>query len=195
MSYPGFGRVLLSVLMTGLLSGCASYYSHYALFPASNSAGDPRQVRLSWQTAEYPDWWIGSDDATDIKLETQCSKRVWQLTDATGGATPCGEGIVGCGVPGRDLAAGSGRPVDSNTVCLNVESGDGSSRIAELGQQFSLTVSCLPVQTTRTIDGESQNVDYLRASVVPYIVHARKVPRGSLAQRAPELDDSVCKEK
>lgn len=177
---------LLPVL---LLSGCASYYNHYALFPATNSAGEPRQVRLSWQTAEYPGWWIGSGEATDISLETQCSDRVWHLSEQSGS---CGAGIVACGSPGQDLDAGSGRPAGDDTVCMRVINDRGDDRIRQLGRQFSVSVSCRPARTTRQVDGESVNVDYLRASVVPYVVHARKVPLGSLAQRPPDLDESIC---
>ncbi len=184
---------VLPVLLLSLLGGCASYYNHYALFPATNSAGEPRQVRLSWQTAEYPGWWTESGEATDIRLETQCSDRVWRLSEQAGGTGTCGEGIVACGETDRDLVADTGQPAGRDTVCLRVTKGHHTGRIDQLGRQFGLTVSCRPAQTTRTVGGESVNVDYLRASAVPYVVHARKVPLGSLAQRPPELDRSVCK--
>lgn len=47
-----FGLPLLPLLG---LSGCASYYTHYAMFPAENSAGESRQVRVHWDSADYPD--------------------------------------------------------------------------------------------------------------------------------------------
>src|SRR5690554_3217040 len=63
------------------LTGCASYYTHYAMFPADNSAGESRQVRISWDSADYPGWWIVSDKSTTMKVETECSERVWRLAD------------------------------------------------------------------------------------------------------------------
>lgn len=74
---------LLSCLLClpPVLGGCASYYSHYGLFPAENSEGDPRQVMLNWQTADYPDWWFVADKSTPITVTTQCSARSWRLAD------------------------------------------------------------------------------------------------------------------
>lgn len=186
-------RLFVLVLALSLLSGCASYYTHYAVFPATNSAGEPRQVRLSWQTAEKPGWWMGANEATDIRLETQCSDRIWRLSEQGGEPGECGPGIVACGKPGQDRAAQSGQPAGADTVCMQVVNEQGKDRINDLGREFSLIVSCRPAQTTRKESGDTVNVDYLRASVVPYVVHARKVPMGSLAQRPPDLDESVCK--
>ena len=78
MSSPTYLRLMASVLAVPvvMLSGCASYYTHYAMFPAENSAGETRQVRVNWQSAEYPEWWPGSNQATTMKLETQCSEWV-----------------------------------------------------------------------------------------------------------------------
>ena len=95
-------RWLLGSLAAGLvagMSGCASYYSHYAMFPAENSRGEPRQVRVSWLTAEYPDWWLQDDEATAIRVETQCSERVWLLRQAGADGALSKHGKVG------DLAA------------------------------------------------------------------------------------------
>ncbi|PTB95020.1 hypothetical protein C9974_02040 [Marinobacter sp. B9-2] len=127
MSFSVFSRAykpVIASLMLLFTSGCASYYSHFAMFPAENSSGQPRQVRLTWQSAEYPDWWFAGDKATSVKLE--------------------------------------------------------------------LLVSCTPAVVTEGQGDDVVNLDYLRASSVPYTVYVRKAPRGSMRARLPEFDESVC---
>jgi hypothetical protein len=185
--------------MCGLLpllgvSGCASYYTHYAMLPAENSAGESRQVRVYWDSADYPDWWLRSDQSTTMKLETECSDRVWRLADDSHDlAGECGDGIRACADPGRDAVAGSGQPAAEATACMTVSSPDGAARIAELGGQFSLLVSCEPLQRQEARGDEEVNMDYIRPSAVAYTVFARRVPRGSLSARLPEFDESRCK--
>lgn len=187
---------LCLVFAAAVTSGCASYHSHYAMFPAENSAGEPRQIRLSWQSADYPDWWFASDKATAIRVETQCSGRVWRLRD---GADPqageCGTGIRACGEAGRDLHAPSGNLATDGVRCMVAEPSDLEARVAEIGGSLDLLVSCAPVSTTVQAGDEKRNLDYLRASPVPYTVYIRKAPRGSLRAKMPEFDDSVCDTK
>lgn len=184
---------LLVALSAPVLAGCASYYTHYAMFPAENSAGEVRDVRVSWQSAEYPGWWLMSDKATTIKVETECSQRVWRLgDDSHGAAEGCGDGVRACGDPRRDLLAGSGQPADPQQVCMSISQPDQVQRVADIGGTFAIRVSCTPARTRIEQDGEEVDVDYLRASTVPYTVHARKVPRGSLSARLPEFDESRC---
>ncbi|MFO7993326.1 MAG: hypothetical protein R6U69_04140 [Marinobacter sp.] len=38
----------------------------------------------------------------------------------------------------------------------------------------------------------SENIEYIRASSVPYTIYSRKTPRGRLDSRPPALDDGVC---
>lgn len=180
-----------------LLQGCASYYSHYAMFPAEVSAGETRQIRLSWQTADYPDWWFVDDKATPIKLEAQCSERVWRLRDdADPDAEPCGSGIRACGEPGLDVYAPTGEPVKTDGVtCMVVEPGNDRKTIAGLKDEINLLVSCSPVLVSLPDGDDEQNIDYLRASPVPYNVFVRTAPRGSFRARLPEFDDSVCDEE
>lgn len=183
----------VSILAPLLLGGCASYYSHYAIFPASNSSGESRQVRVSWQTAEYPGWWLMSDQATPLKVETQCSQRIWVLTDESQSDArgDCGEGIRACAEPDVDLTA-NGR-AEGDTVCMAISPANEEARIASLGRQVELNVYCRPAEIERTTgDGDKENMDYIRASSVPYVIDVRKAPRGSLAGRLPELDDAVC---
>ena len=175
------------------LGGCASYYSHYGAFPAENSAGEARQVVVSWQTAEYPGWWVRDNQSTPIRVATQCSERAWRLTDDSHrNPASCGEGIRACGQPGQDLIAATGQPAGEDDVCLSVDPGDGRSKVTDIGQSMTLLVSCQPVSVSRDSEGKEQNIDYLRASVVPYKVYIRKAPRGALNGRPPAMDDSAC---
>jgi hypothetical protein len=191
------GRTGVLVVLSSLLvlNGCASYYTHYAMFPAETSAGETRQVRVSWQSAEYPGWWLASNKATPIRLETQCSERVWRITDPShrdSGA--CAEGVRACGEPGKDLLAVTGQPVTGKEVCLEVEQGATLQSVADIGSSFGLLVSCRPQHAVVRYGDEEVNLDYLRPSPVAYIVHARKVPRGTLSARLPSFNESECKE-
>lgn len=178
-----------------LLPGCASYYSHYAMFPAENSAGEVRQVRLSWDTADYPGWWLVSDKATPITLETQCSSRVWRLRDSSHDkAAGCGEGILACGHPELDVDPLQGRALTGTTRCLAINPADKSGRIAGLKTKIGLLVSCQPASVFEGEGDEKRNMDYIRASSVPYTIYVRKAPRGSLQAKMPKFDESVCNE-
>ncbi len=182
--------------LAGLLtmqSGCATYYSHYAMFPAENSRGEPREVRLSWHSAEYPAWWFAADRATPITLETQCSERDWQLFDDTHAeAASCAQGIRGCGVIGLDRRAPGGEAVSSGDACLKVNPSDPESRIADISGQLELQVACEPVFAVKGEGKDAVNVDYIRASSVPYTIYTRKTLRGAMEARPPKFDRSAC---
>lgn len=184
-------RFFLLLVLPLILPGCASYYSHYAMFPAENSAGEPRQVRVSWQTADYPGWWLVNDKATPMRVETQCSDRVWRLRDDLDAAA-CGSGIGACGEPGENVYVSDGNSVGGGRPCMAVNPSDPNARIPEVGEKFELLVSCRPVSATQGQGDNLRNVDYLRASAVPYTVYARQAPRGSLRAKMPEFDESVC---
>lgn len=177
-----------------LLPGCASYYSHFALFPAENSQGEPREVRVSWETAEYPDWWFMDDRSTALKVETQCSARVWRLRDDSHKeAGACGRGIRACAEPGVDRVVVSRGDLDPS-ACLVVAPGQPDARISGITGRLELLVACEPLVARIEGDGEVVNMDYLRASPVPYTIYTRKVPRGSLGASLPDLDESVCEQ-
>lgn len=184
-------KPVLAILVAASLSGCASYYSHFAMFPAENSSGQPRQVRLSWQSAEYPGWWFAGNEATSIKVETQCSDRVWRLRDGDD-AGACGTGIRACGNPGMDIQAKTGKPATQATRCMAVNPENANASIAELGGKLELLVACEPATVTEGAGDEARTLDYLRASSVPYTVYIRKAPRGAMSARLPEFDESVC---
>ncbi len=191
-------RSATGLLCVGLVSGCASYYTHYAVFPANNSAGEERQFKLTWQTADYPDWWIMEDQSTPMTLTSQCSERKWRLVDAShdeAGQQNCANGIRACGDPARDLWAETGAPVNGQQACMQVNPSKDGAEITDISSALELTVSCQPSQTNRRNGEELENVDYLRASVVPYTIYSRKGIRGRLDSRPPQLEDDVCEEE
>ncbi|MDL0433135.1 hypothetical protein QPM17_18500 [Marinobacter sp. TBZ242] len=190
-------RRVMAMMIPLAVSGCAAYYSHYAVFPAENSQREARQVKLTWQTAEYPDWWIADNKSTPITIETQCSTRKWRLVDDSheeAGQADCADGIRACGVKGKDVLVGSGEPAGPGTRCMAINPGSPDPRITDIESSLNLLVSCEPVKTVRGSGDDSENIDYIRASSVPYIVYSRKSPRGSLIARPPELDDAVCED-
>jgi len=187
-------RLLSVVLVLAVLAGCASYEQHYGRFVASNSAGDQRQFLLTWQSADYPDWAFSEDQATAITLRSQCSERVWRLRTRSAGST-CGEGITACGEPGKDLSW-KGEPIErTGHVCMRLTDARGADRASDLTSPVQLTVSCYPENVTETRDGEEINMDYLKASRVPYTIHTKTSALHSLEERPPELSDNVCKKE
>jgi len=199
MKYPGLFRSLWLgfAAVPLLLSGCASYYSHYAVFPAENSQGEARQVKLTWQTAEYPDWWVVDNKSTPVTVETQCSSRKWRLVDSSHGEASkadCATGIRACGVNGEDVLARTGEPAGPETRCMAINPSDPDALITDIGASLGLLVSCQPVNPVRGSGDDSENHDYIRASSVSYTIYTRKSPRGRLSTRPPELDDAVCEE-
>lgn len=183
-------RMCVTVLAAISLPGCASYYLHYASFSATNSTGDARDFQLTWKTAEYPSWWIASNESTPVALRTQCSKRVWKLSPAA--TSGCGKGITACGQPGLDLNS-QGQPVTSaKTPCMSITDQQHHSDIAQLGNHVELTVSCFPAETRIKQGDETIGVDYLKASVVPYSIQTRKVPLYGLDSGPQPLDEKNC---
>ncbi|WP_227545858.1 hypothetical protein [Marinobacter fonticola] len=147
---------------------------------------------MIWRTVDYPDWWVASDEATPVRLETQCSTRTWSLQDE--GQQPphagdCGKGIVACGSPELDLVAATGQAADAQVQCMRISNAE---RVLQLERELQLVVSCKPKISETMVDGETVNQDYLRASVVPYTIRVRQAPRNSLSARPPEFDASVC---
>lgn len=182
--------------LTGLLmlqSGCATYYSHYAMFPAENSQGEPRTIRLSWHSAEYPSWWFLSDRATPLTLETQCSERAWRLyDDSHAEAEGCSKGIRACGERGIDRRVAQKQSASVSNACMVVNPSNPEAHIADISGRLELLVACEPISAVEGEGKEAVNVDYIRASTVPYTVYTRKTPRGSLNARPPKFDRAVC---
>ncbi|SOB75787.1 hypothetical protein SAMN04488490_1426 [Marinobacter sp. LV10R510-11A] len=189
----GVARLLALSGLLVMQSGCATYYSHYAMFPAENSQGEPRTVRLSWHSAEYPSWWFVSDRATPLTLETQCSERAWRLYDGSHAeAGACGQGIRACGESASDRLVQEQPSVNASDACMLVNPSDSEARIADISGRLELLVACEPVSAVKGEGKDAVNVDYIRASTVPYTVYTRKTPRGSLSARPPKFDRSVC---
>lgn len=182
------GFVLMVV--TGL-SGCASYYLHYGAFSAENSSGQLRQFHVTWKTARYPSWWYASDKATPVVVTAQCSKREWRLQSA--GKSGCGEGITACGEPGLDLNK-EGEPIkDKNRVCMSVTDAQKAQSILGLKGEIELSVRCYPAVTEVKEGDKTLNVDYLKASAVPYSIPTRRVPLYSMNAGPEPFDTHVCK--
>lgn len=188
----GCRGAVMTLLGMVVLTGCAAYQSHFTSFQAQNAAGEDRQVRLTWNTAEYPFWHWRNDRATPIRMETQCSKRVWRLYDPSMDEACTGDGIAGCGDPALDLDRERRMLTSDRHVCMRLTDSEGTDRILELGRNIELNVNCFPQHTELDMGDETVNVDYLRASVVPYNLRVRSARQGSMTERPPELDDSVC---
>jgi hypothetical protein len=150
---------------------------------------------VSWKTAEYPSWAIQDDKATEIALKTQCSDRVWELADLATTNNSCTNthgGVVACGDSSLDLSL-AGKPIADNThVCMSVTDSQGAQKIVDLDSRVLISVSCLPSVTKRKEEGETVNIDYLKASVVPYSVATRKAERYSYADKAPAMSNKIC---
>lgn len=189
-------RCGIPFVCTILLSGCATYYNHYGSFTAENSAGELREYLVTWQTADYPDWWFQEDRSTAVTLKTQCSEREIRFVDATLQTDlSCGSdrhGIAWCGTKNVDVVA---EVVDANAKepCGWIQSRD-AKRIVDLGNELELFMRCRPVQTTIGTGDDRKNVDYLKASVAPYWVSVKKVVRGSLDDRPPRFNAKICKQ-
>lgn len=192
-SFKSTACLLAAAVLLVMQAGCATYYSHYAMFPAENSQGEPRTVRLSWDTAEYPGWWFVSDRATPLTIETQCSERVWKLyDDSHAEAEGCSEGVRACGQGSQDKLVPGGQLAGAGDVCMSVSSTDSQAKIADIRGRLELLVACEPVSPVRGEGEEVMNVDYIRASTVPYTVYSRKAPRGSFNARPPKFERAVC---
>jgi hypothetical protein len=183
------------LVMLSNITGCASYYSHYGSFSAQNSQGEERLFVVSWKTAEYPSWAIQDNKSTEILLESQCSERTWQLNDSVSEKNQCTEshkGIVACGDPALDLILSGKKLPDNNQVCISVSDSNSANKITDLGDSMLIKVSCLPDVISRKEGDETKNIDYLKASVVPYSVFTRKVDRYSFNDKAPFMSDKIC---
>lgn len=182
-----------------LLQGCASYFSHYGSFESRNSAGADRRFVVSWQTAEYPDWFWSENTSTAIELETQCSTRKLYFSDASmNDGASCregGAGIITCGDPALDLDLNGRAVVGDQQVCGSVSNAAGVTKITDLGRELLIKIDCWPASVEYEIGGEKKNRDYLKHSIVPYTIAIKKVPRYSLDDRVPVLGEKICKEK
>lgn len=187
-----------------LLNGCASYYSHYASFDSINSAGEERKFVVSWQSAEYPEWFWADNTTTAIALETQCSTRKLYFIDAAVAQNAASfnsscvagqDGIVVCGDPQLDLDANGRALKGVEQVCGSITNSKGVGRIAALGSELLIKIDCWPASAQYELDGEKKNRDYLKYSIVPYTIATKKVPRYSLDDKVPVLSEKVCKEK
>ncbi len=183
---------LLWIPLLPVLTACASYYSHYGSLTVETPTGKARQAVISWESEEG----IGGVNTTPIRLETQCSERVLVFRDPTH-ATECQKagdsGIVWCGDPLQDLN-GSGQAVAPGTVCGQITDGGKAGQVGELGNRLQVTISCWPSEATVGQGDDSINLEYPRASTVPYQFVVKKVTRGSPEDRKPVPSIKACKD-
>ncbi|WP_020409513.1 hypothetical protein [Hahella ganghwensis] len=185
-------RVLVLVFLV-FMSGCSTTYSHFGRFYAENSAGEAREFLLEWESTEGL---MGGVSASDFSLKTQCSARtlVFRNQAALGHHCdgPDGSQVVLCAQPEADLTL-DGLPVASvNVACGSLRGANGAVKAESFGKNIELSVFCYPAETTVDTGEDKQNVDYLKASVVPYAVTVKKVVKGSGEDRPPVLSDRVC---
>ncbi len=184
------GMVAATVLI--MSSGCSTTYSHFGRFSAENSAGEAREFLLEWETSEG----LGGSSSSEITLKTQCSARTLvfmsQMDQEKGCIATDGSEVVLCAQPDLDLTM-DGLPVSSGTLaCGSIRGENGATRPETFGKTVELNIFCFPAETTVDSGEEKQNVDYLKASVVPYVVTVKKVVKGSGDDRPPVLSGRVC---
>ena len=183
-----------------LLSGCATsdFVTHYGIFEAENSSGEPRLFRVYWQTVRYEGWSKNEFRAFPLVLETQCSQRKLRFYDASFGAgRRCAgaerEGIHACG-SAQDDQDRRGGMIEDRTLCAVVTDRKGSKDLLSLEGEVLITLDCRPAVAERRVGGEMENVDYLMGSSIPYIVSTKTVKGQDIEKILPVVSQhsSIC---
>ncbi|ABC31197.1 hypothetical protein HCH_04494 [Hahella chejuensis KCTC 2396] len=191
---PPIERILLLFPLLSALGGCATEYSHYGRFVAENSAGEEREFLISWRTMESLSGEISA--VTPVMLRTQCSDRKLVFMEPGQGGDACRahreSGVVWCGAPGQDLSLDGKALGDATTLCGAITDENGASHIADLGRVMQLQISCWPAQTIVKTDDGPGNLDYIKASSVPYIVSVKRAEAGGSEDKPPALSETVC---
>ncbi len=194
-----FAKIIFGLSVV-LLNACATtlYTTHYGVFTAENSAGDARQVRIYWQTAEIEGWDGKRYRALPFVLETQCSDRILRFYDQQSnrlrGCLPAEEGgIAYCGNASLDTDP-RGLPIDNGDVCATVTDRSGATNLLELDGDVLISLACQPKETRRQFGRKFKNQDYLKPSVTPYVVATRRVSGKDVNSVAPTLSShsSIC---
>ncbi|OZG73865.1 hypothetical protein BTA51_08740 [Hahella sp. CCB-MM4] len=184
------GGVVAALLV--LVTGCSTTYSHFGRFHAENSAGEAREFLLEWETTEG----MGGEASSNFTLKTQCSARTLvfmsQMDQEKGCIATDGSEVLLCAQPDLDLTM-EGRPVTNGSMpCGSIRGENNITRPENFGKTVELNIFCFPAETTVDSGEEKQNVDYLKASVVPYVVAVKKVVKGSGEDRPPVLNSKAC---
>ena len=191
-------RVSLTCLMVPILiliNGCATTYSHFGRFSGENSAGEAREFLLEWDSTSSA--FSSDDEGSNVRLKSQCSSRLIEFQISSDEqVAPCadshGNEAVFCGRPGEDLTM-EGKDIKSaGSLCGYIKGTNGEFNVGRFGKTVAVTLHCFPAATTQGEGDEAHNVDYLKASAVPYIVTVKKVVKGSTEDRPPELNSRVC---
>ncbi|WLQ17320.1 hypothetical protein O5O45_15510 [Hahella aquimaris] len=191
---PRIERLLLLFPLLSALGGCATEYSHYGRFVAENSAGEEREFLISWRTTESVSGEVTA--VTPVTLRTQCSDRELQFMEPGQGGDACRveqeSGVVWCGAPGQDLSLEGKALIDSKTLCGTITDENGADHIADLKRVMQLQISCWPARTIVKTDDGPGNLDYIKASSVPYIVSVKRAEAGGPEDKPPALSEIVC---
>ena len=153
-------------------------------------AGDNRQpyvLSCSALKEEYRNLLVGTLNARFVWLNIS-----HDLASERNQCTELNEGIVTCGDPALDLMLSGKKLPDNNQVCISVSNPNDAKNIADIGNSMLIKVSCLPRVVSSKDGDETKNIDYLKASVVPYSVFTRKVARYSFNDKAPIMSDKIC---
>ncbi len=192
-------RMLVLVASIVSVTGCATYYNHYGRFAAENSSGETRDYLVSWQTADYPDWWLVSDRSTPVSLETQCSERVLAFVDDSNeewnsSCAASEHSVVWCGEARRDRTPDANVPKVDAPLCGWINTSPAAQGILGLGTELEIHIRCEPLRPTIGEGKEQRNFDYLKASPVPYAVAVKRVEKGSEWDYMIRPDEKVCKQ-
>ncbi len=185
--------LMLSFLI--LVSGCSTTYSHFGRFYAENSAGEAREFLLEWDSTSGA--FSSKSEGTDVQLTSQCSDRVIVFTRSTEGhevacSDPGGSEAVFCGRAGADLSMDGKEIREAGRLCGYIRGTGGELAVGQFGKTVAVTLQCFPLATTQGEGDDQHNIDYLKASTVPYIVTVQKVIQGSSEDRPPVLTSRVC---
>jgi hypothetical protein len=197
-----FNRVVRTsfILLFLLIGGCATsdFVTHYGIFEAENSSGEPRLFRVYWQTVRYEGWSKNEFRAFPLVLETQCSQRELRFYDSSFGlGRRCldapKEGIHACGNAQQDQNRRGGQ-LEDRTLCAVVPDRKGSTDLLSLEGEILITLDCRPAIAERRVGGEFENVDYLMGSSIPYIVSTKIVKGQDVDNILPEVSQhsSIC---
>lgn len=192
----------LSVLICSvvLLQACATSRTttHYGFFEAENSAGELRQFRLFWEVIEVEGFNDRRRYSTPLMLETQCSERVLRFYDQNYRAQrSCMEndelGIAFCGNPVIDIDHRA-LPIEEGKACAYASDARGSAKITLLRDEVQITMRCQPKHPQERQGRKWVNQDYLKPSVIPYVVATKSVAGSDRDGHVPQLwnHSSVC---
>jgi hypothetical protein len=200
MVFTKIAKVSFLMVCVVLFQGCATSRTttHYGFFEAENSAGELRQFRLIWEVIEVEGFNDRRRYSTPLMLETQCSERVLRFYDENyRSQRSCMAndelGIAFCGAPGLDIDHRA-LPIEQGKACAYASDARGSAEITLLRDEVQITMRCQPKETQERQGRKWINQDYLKPSVIPYVVATKSVAGSDRDGHVPKLwnHSSVC---